>query len=75
MLDRRRLMLTAAALTAGAAAGPALATPSPHDDALTTAFEGSRAPALAGAVMTRSVPSSISQARDGPDGYGCSTLI
>ena len=53
MLDRRRLMLTAAALTAGAAAGPALATPSPHDDALTTAFEGSRAPALAGAVIDR----------------------
>ncbi|MEU8990386.1 reverse transcriptase N-terminal domain-containing protein [Streptomyces sp. NPDC048558] len=33
------------------------------------------ASALAGAVMTRSVPSSISQARDGPGGYGCSTLI
>lgn len=29
----------------------------------------------AGAVMTRSAPSSISQARNGPSGYGCSTLI
>lgn len=53
MLDRRRLMLTGAALTAGAAAGPVLATPSPRDEALAAAFEGSDAPALAGAVIGR----------------------
>jgi D-alanyl-D-alanine carboxypeptidase len=53
MLDRRRLILTAAALTAGAAASPALATSSPHDEALATALEGSGAPALAGAVVGR----------------------
>ena len=53
MLDRRRLILTAAALTAGAAAGPVLAASSPRDEALATAFEGSGAPALAGAVIGR----------------------
>ena len=53
MLDRRRLMLTAAALTVGGAANPALANPSPRDEALAAAFGGSGAPALAGAVIGR----------------------
>jgi D-alanyl-D-alanine carboxypeptidase len=53
MLDRRRLMLSAAALTATAAAAPALATPSPRDAALAEALERSGAPALAGAVIGR----------------------
>lgn len=52
MLDRRRLMLGAAALTA-AAAGPVRATPSPRDAALAEALERSGAPALAGAVIGR----------------------
>ena len=39
MLDRRRLMLTAAALTVGGAANPALANPSPRDEALAAAVE------------------------------------
>jgi D-alanyl-D-alanine carboxypeptidase len=53
MLDRRRLMLGAAALTAAGAAGPVLATPSPRDTALAEALERSGAPALAGAVIGR----------------------
>ncbi|WP_045319360.1 serine hydrolase domain-containing protein, partial [Brevundimonas abyssalis] len=53
MLDRRRLMLGAAALTAAGAAGPVLATPSPRDAALAEALERSGAPALAGAVIGR----------------------
>lgn len=53
MLNRRRLMMTAAALTVGGAANPAPANPSPRDEALAAAFEGSGAPALAGAVIGR----------------------
>lgn len=53
MLDRRRLMLAAAALTAAGAAGPVRATPSLRDAALAEALERSGAPALAGAVIGR----------------------
>lgn len=56
MIDRRRLMLSAAALTASAAAGPALAMRSPRDEMLASVFEGSGAPALAGAVIGRDGP-------------------
>lgn len=51
MIDRRRLMLATAALTVGTAAAPARADEGPRDQALDAAFEGSGAPALAGAVI------------------------
>ncbi|MFN3816313.1 serine hydrolase domain-containing protein [Brevundimonas sp.] len=53
MLDRRSLMLSAAALTAAGTAGTVRATPSPRDAALAQALERSGAPALAGAVIGR----------------------
>lgn len=54
MIDRRRLVLTAAASGLGLAAGPpAWALDDPRDAALGDAFEGSGAPALAGAVIGR----------------------
>ena len=54
MIDRRRFMsTTGAALAAGLAARPVQADDAPRDHALDAAFEGSGAPALAGAVIGR----------------------
>ncbi|MFN4295946.1 MAG: serine hydrolase domain-containing protein [Brevundimonas sp.] len=53
MLDRRRMITTAAALTVAGTAERAMATPLPRDAVLTEALERSGAPALAGAVIGR----------------------
>ena len=53
MIDRRRLVLSTGASGLALAAGPAWALDDPRDAALDAAFEGSGAPALAGAVIGR----------------------